>query len=47
MNWTEDDLNNYIIRKPKSHYSYPNNRIIFKFLLKFIKKQIYNLNTFS
>ena len=38
MNWTEDDLNNYINRKPKSHYSYPNNRIIFEFLLKNYKK---------
>ena len=38
MNWTEDDLNNYINRKPKSHYSYPNNRIIFEFLLKIYKK---------
>ena len=37
MNWTKEKLEDYLDREPKSHRKYPNNYLIFNFLLKVFK----------
>ena len=37
MNWSINDLENYINRSPVSHYFYPNSRKIYEYLLKIYK----------